>query len=105
MLDDRGRRAVSERVADEVVPIALVAQREEDLAGADDARIEGTADVSLVTPRAPTDEPAAGGGEEIVEREHQRMVPTDQGRSGCTRTVRSASVAMSRNAAMAVTVP
>ena len=65
-----GTRAVRDRVGDEVVTVALIAQREEDLTRADDARIERAAAVALVASWVSVDDLPARCIDEIVEREH-----------------------------------
>jgi len=54
-IDDRRARAARECVGDELVSIALVAQREEHLTGLNDARVERAADESLVPARRALD--------------------------------------------------
>lgn len=104
-LDHRGAGASGECVSDELMPVALVAESEEDLTRLHDARIERAADESFVRAWGPLNDAATRRREQLIEREHQRMVPTDQGRSGCTRAFRSTSIARSWNALIAVSVP
>src|SRR6266568_4635891 len=105
MFDDRGARAPRERVGHERMTVTLTLEREEQLAGAHEARVECAAAEAQIRHGCSVDDPSARRIEEIVEREHHRMVPSDQGRSGCRRRSRSVSCAMLRNAVMAVTVP
>ncbi len=85
-LHDGRARSVRERVRHEFVAVTLVAQGEEDAARFGDARVERTADETLVSVRSTVDDPSTRRAKHLVEGEHVWSNGTErQGRSGCTR--------------------
>ena len=72
MLDDRRARATRDRIRDESVPIALIAEREEALTAFDQTGVVRPTGETQNGIRAAAHDPPTARGEESFEREQRR---------------------------------